>query len=446
MDSKVGKRAVILGGSVAGLFAASAVEKSFDEVVIVDRDDLVGVREARRGAPQARHINGLLARGARAMEDLFPEITAEMVSAGCPITDLAGTVRWYFGPRPLRQTRAGLTNVAATRPILEFHLRERVQAMKGLRFLERHDITGIATTPDRSRVIGARVRPREGGAEEVLDADLVIDASGRGSRAALWLESLGYGVVPEEEEGTRIGLGYGTRHYRLGATDPFGKDHSIVSVANPMLPRGAIFTKTDGGKLELTTYGILGDHPPMEVNGFNAFVKTLAAKEIYPAIVDAEPLDEPVLYKFPTTMWRRFDRLPRLPEGFLIMGDAVCTPNPVFAQAQTLAALEALSLRDRLSDGTIPSAVDYQRDVAAIIKPAWDMTTAINLTFPGVEGRRPPSMKLMQRYMMKVMQAATLDSSITEAFMRAAGLVDPLESLMRPSMVWRVLRTARLVG
>ncbi|HEV2376108.1 MAG TPA: FAD-binding protein, partial [Streptosporangiaceae bacterium] len=212
MGTKVGDRAVVLGGSLAALFAAKALSEGYDEVVLVDRDDLVGVREARRGAPQAKHINGLLARGSRAMEDLFPEITVEMVRNGCPLTDLAGTVRWYVAGVRLQQTRAGLTNVAARRPLMEWHVRERVQALPNVRFMERYDVTGLVTTPGRERVTGARVQPHGGGGEEVILADLVVDATGRGARTPAWLSQMGYD--PPAEERVRVDLMYATRHLR----------------------------------------------------------------------------------------------------------------------------------------------------------------------------------------------------------------------------------------
>ncbi|MFV2174377.1 FAD-dependent oxidoreductase [Actinomadura sp. LOL_016] len=440
MYAQIGDRVIVLGGSLTGLFAAGALAESYREVVLVDRDQLVGVREARRGAPQARHINGLLAAGSRAMEDLFPEITAQMVTAGCPLTDLAGTVRWYFNGRALAQARAGLTNVAARRPIMEAHVRERVQGFGNVVFMEGYDILGLVTSTDGTTVTGARVQSRaEGAAEEELTADLVIDATGRGSRTPVWLEQLGYGRV--EEEGTKIGLGYGTRHYRP-RREVFGKDHSVVCVASADSPRGAICTKTDDGLLELTTYGILGDHPPLDPEGFTGFVKTLAAPEIHEAIIDAEPLDDPVLFRFPTTMRRRYERMSRFPANFLVMGDAICTPNPVFAQAQTLAALEAVALRKRVRSGVPPESGEFMRVAGRIVDPAWELTEGINLTFPGVEGRRTGKLKFMHSYMRMLQTAATRDASITEAFMRSAGLVDSPQSLMRPGLAWRVLRGA----
>ncbi len=439
MGAKVGDRAVVLGGSITGLFAASALTDAYREVVLVDRDKLVGVTEWRRGAPQTRHINGLLARGHQALEEMFPEITREMVDDGIPLSDLAGTVRWYFHGKRLKQVRAGLTCVAATRPVMEYYVRRRVEALPNVRFMEHCDIVGLVTTPDRSRVTGARIcRRGKGGKEEVLDADLLIDATGRGSRTPLWLEQLGYSRV--NEQGMRVGLGYASRHYRL-RSDPFGSDHSINPVASPTLPRGAIFTKTDSGKVELTTYGILGDHPPTDPDGFNAFVKTLAAPEIFEAIIDAEPLDDVALFRFPTTMWRRYDLLPSLPDRFLIMGDAVCTPNPVYAQAQTLASLEALALRDHLRGGP-PDPRVFQHDVATIVSPVWEMTTSVDLSFPGVKGHRTLKIKFGNWLMRRLQEAATKDAKFTAAFMRVAGLVEAPETLMRPNLIFSVLRHA----
>jgi 2-polyprenyl-6-methoxyphenol hydroxylase-like FAD-dependent oxidoreductase len=325
--------------------------------------------------------------------------------------------------------------------MLESHLRRRVQDLPNVTFMEHYDITGLAVTPDNSRVTGVKVQAndREGAEEEVVTADLVIDASGRGSRTPVWLEAMGYDRVPEE--GTKIGLGYTSRHYKL-VTDTLGTNHSIIVVANPMRPRGAVFTKTDGKTVELTVYGILGDHPPTDSEGFNAFIKTLVAPEIYEMIVDAEPLNDPVLYKYPTTLRRRYESLSRLPDGLLIMGDAVCSPNPIFGQGQTLAALEALALRDLLAEGQVPRPVDFQKAVAKVVDLAWEMTESINLGFPGVEGKRTFKLKMMLGFMYRLQVAATKDSSITETYMRAAGLVEP-NAVMKPAFVRKVLKTYR---
>ncbi|WP_157362257.1 FAD-dependent oxidoreductase [Haloechinothrix halophila] len=438
-------RAVVLGGSLAGLFAARVLSDAYDEVLIVDRDELVGQDGPRRGCPQGRHINGLLARGQQVMEELYPGITEELFADGVPTGDLAGSVRWYFKGNRLRQEDAGLVCVAASRPMLEKHIRERTRVLPQVSFLEKHDILGLATTADGSRVTGARVQRLTGkSAAKTIEADLVVDATGRGSRTPLWLEQLGYPRV--EEELKKIGLGYVTQHYRLN-TDPYDGDLSINPAASVELPRGAIFTKTDGGRVELTTYGLLGDHPPTDQEGLYRWLETLAAPEIAEAARQAEPLDEPVAFRFPTTLRRRYENLTRFPDGLLVTGDAVTCFNPIYAQGMTVAAQSALTIRDHLHTGATPDPLQYFRDLARdVIDPPWEMTNAVDLSFPGVPGKRTFQLKMQQAFLSLVQTAAARDSKVTAAYMRAAGLIDRPEALMRPSFVARVLWRALLPG
>ncbi|MCT9933175.1 FAD-binding monooxygenase [Planotetraspora sp. A-T 1434] len=434
-------RAVVLGGSLAGLFAARVLADAYDEVLIIDRDVLIGVEGPRRGCPQSRHINGLLARGQQAMEEMYPGITQELFADGVPTGDLAGHVRWYFNGKRLKQQQAGLICVASSRPKLEHHIRERTRAFPNVVFAERHDILGLETTVDRSRVTGVRVQPLEdGAAEKIISADLVVDATGRGSRTPIWLEALGYPRV--EEERKKIGLGYVTQHYRLTA-DPYHGDLSINPVASPALPRGAIFTKTDGGRVELTTYGILGDHPPTDQEGLYEWIKSLAVPDIYDALQHAEPLDEPVAFRFPTTLRRRYEKLNRFPDGLLVTGDAVCCFNPVYAQGMTVAALGALVIRQHLHTGAVPDPFQYFKDLASnVIDQPWEMTNIVDLSFPGVEGERPLQVRMAQAFLGLVQTAATRDSVVAAAYMRGAGLIDGPEALMRPPMLLRILLNA----
>lgn len=433
-------RAVVLGGSIAGLFAARAVSEAYDEVVVVDRDTLAGVAGPRKNRPQGRHINAMHVRGRLVMEELFPGITDELLEDGCPSGDFSGECRWYFHGRPIRRENIGYLAVPATAPLMERHIRERTRALPNVTFAERHDILGLQTTQDRTRVTGVRVHCQDDGTEGVLTADLVVDATGRGSRTPVWLEELGYPRVQEERK--KIGLGYVTQHYRLNA-DPWGGDLAIIPVASPESPRGAIFTKTDHDRVELTAYGLLGDHPPTDQAGFYEFIKSLAVPDIYEALQYAEPLDEPVAFRFPTTVRRRYEKLSRFPDGLLVTGDAVTCFNPVYAQGMTVAALSALIIRQHLHTGATPDPVQYFEDLARnVIDPPWEMTNTVDLSFPGVEGERTLKVLMGQRYLGLVQMAATRDVKVTTAYLRAAGMVDRPEALMRPSTIWRVLRNA----
>ncbi|MGW4065084.1 FAD-dependent oxidoreductase [Amycolatopsis sp. NPDC004747] len=430
-------RAVVLGGSIAGLFAARVLTESHDEVVVIDRDVLVGTGGPRRGRPQGRHINAMHVRGRVVMEELYPGITDELIADETPAGDFAGACRWYFNGHALKREDIGYLAVPATAPVMERHIRERTQVLPGVRFLEERAILGLVTTPDRSRVTGVRVEPTAGGAEEVVEADLVVDATGRGSRTPVWLEELGYGRV--EEERKKIGLTYCTQHYRLEA-DPWDGDLAIIPVAHPAVPRGAIFTKTDHGRVELTVYGLLGDAPPTDQQGYYDFVKSLPVPDIHEALQHAVPLDEPVSYRYPTTIRRHYQKVPKLPEGLLVTGDAVTSFNPVYAQGMTVAALSSLVIRDHVrAHGSARTEQYFAALAREVIDAPWEMTNTVDLSFPGVVGERTLKVRIGQKYLKRVQIAATRDTKVTTAYMRAAGMLERPESLMKPLFMLRVL-------
>lgn len=438
-----GDRAVVLGGSMAGLLAARVLSDSFDEVVIVDRDALVGVTEARRGVPQGRHVHGLLARGQQILDELFPGFTQRCVDAGVPTGDL-GTLRWFFNGRRLAPGTTGLTCVSAARPVLESHVRAGVEALPQVRFLERTDIVGLVTTGDSAAVTGVRVQSREkGSAAEELSADLVVDATGRGSRTPVWLGELGYGRPVEDR--VKIDLSYTSQTFKLPDESILGGDLSINPVASPAFPRGAFFSRIENGLCKVSLTGVLGDSAPSDSAGFVEWTKTLPVPDVYEVLQDAVPQDEATTFHYPASVRRRYERLKRFPAGFLVLGDAACSFNPVYGQGMTVAALESLVLRDHLRTG-IPDPLRFFKDIAGVIDGPWEMSTSGDLGFPEVEGKRSTKVKMANAYMAKMQAAATVDGSITRAFMRVAGLVDPAPALMTPRMIAKVLRGAKLAG
>ena len=210
MSRQIGDHAVVLGASMAGLLAARVLADAYGQVTVIDRDQLPEASTHRRGVPHGRHAHALLARGQQALEELFPGLTAELIAQGAPVGDLLANGRWYVSGHRLRQAPIGLVTLSASRPLLEGYVRARVRALPNLRFLDSHDIVGLAATPDGRRVTGVRVlRGADGSAEELIGADLVVDATGRGSRTPIWLQALGY-ARPETEQ-VRVGLGYATR-------------------------------------------------------------------------------------------------------------------------------------------------------------------------------------------------------------------------------------------
>lgn len=430
---------MVLGASMAGILAARVLAESYREVVVVDRDTVLGVSGPRRGAPHTRHAHGLHARGHLILEELFPGFTQELTEAGVPTGDL-GEMRWYFNARRLRPARTGLISVTAPRPVLEHHVRTRVAALPNVTFMERHDILGLLAPPSRDRIIGALVQARvEGSVPEPLEASVVVDTTGRGSRTPAWLEGLGYERPAEER--IKVGLAYTTRHYRI-QPGMFDGVQSINPVASPAHPRGAFFGQVGKDLCILSLTGILGDYPPIEPEPFMEFVRSLPVPDVYEAVRDAEPLDEPVSFRFPASVRRHYERLTRFPDGLLVLGDAACSFNPVYGQGMSVAALEAMTLREHLRRGVEPRPRDFLADISRVIDTPWDISAGGDLDFPGVEGRRTLKVRVGNAYMARLQYAATKDAKVTDGFMRVAGLIDPPQALMRPPMLLRVLRHA----
>ena len=436
----MGGRAVVLGGSIAGTLAARVLSERYREVIVVERDRVLGVDGPRRGAPHTGHAHGLHARGYLILSQLFPNILRDMRSAGVPVGDL-GEMRWYFNAKLIKPARTGLLSITAPRPVLENYLRSQVAALPNVTYRERTELLGLVSTSDNRRVTGVRVRDRDGAAGEYqLEADLVIDTTGRGSRTPVWLDEMGYERPGEDR--MRIGLAYVTRLYRK-RPEMFDGVQSINPVASPDHPRGAFFGQVGTDACILSLTGILGDQPPTDNEGFLEYARTLPVPDVYNAVRDAEPLTDPIFFQFPASVRRRYEQLTRLPERLLVMGDAVCSFNPVYGQGMTVAAMESMVLADHLRDTPTPDPRAFLRDIGKVIDTPWEISTSGDLDFSGVEGERPMKVRMGNAFMARLQYAATKDPAITNAFMRVAGLIDPPTALMRPAMLAKVLWLSR---
>jgi 2-polyprenyl-6-methoxyphenol hydroxylase-like FAD-dependent oxidoreductase len=441
MQEVRGDRAVVLGGSMAGLLAARVLADAYAEVVVVERDELPRAAAHRRGVPQSRHIHALLAAGQQALEELFDGLTAELVGLGAPAGDVLEHLRAYFGGHRLHPGPSGLLALQASRPLLEASLRARVRALPSVEFMDRCDVAGLTTTSGGGRVVGARVvRRLDGSAEQTLTADLVVDATGRGSRMPVWLEMFGYPRPPVER--VRIGLGYASRTYRL-SPGVLNGDLGILNAATPDHPRGGALAALENDRFLATLFGILGDHPPTDPGGFTDFAATLQFPDIGEVLRSAEPLDEPVAFQHPASVRHRYERLSRFPDGLLVMGDAVCTFNPVYGQGMSVAALQALALRAHLHQRATPQPLAFFRHISRIVDLPWSMASGGDLAFPGVAGQRTVQMRLLDRYLTRMFAGAAHDPRLGRAFLRVAGLVDPPRALLAPAVAGRVLRPGR---
>ena len=190
------RHAVVLGGSLAGLLAARVLSDYFDHVTLLERDAYPDNTDVRKGIPQANHVHALLLRGRQILEDLFPRLQDEMIAAGAPLVDMANDVAWF--------TRAGwgvrfpseLKVLAFTRPMLDLHVRRRLAQNAKVEIRDNVEVLRVLRDPQSKRLTGVLISPRPTEADrrvaKQLDADLIVDATGRASRAPHWLKDLGY--------------------------------------------------------------------------------------------------------------------------------------------------------------------------------------------------------------------------------------------------------------
>ena len=437
--------AVVVGGSVAGLLMASALSEAFESVTIYDRDSLPDNAEPRRGVPQGRHAHALHGRGADALGELLPGFWDDMVAAGGLTGDAQTDVAWYLDGYRLKPARSGLTGMALTRPTLEHLIRRRTAALPNVKIAECVDVTSLLT--EDGRVTGVRIRPSgrdtvtADPAEEPVAADLVVDATGRGSRAATWLAELGF-PVPRTSQ-VRAGVVYVSRHYR---SEPAQIDGLIGALTTPYpgQPRAAVVLRQEGSKFVVVLAGMVGEDPPMDEAGMLAFADSVDCPEVTEVLRTSPPLNDPVKMRFPASVRHHYEALGRYLDGFLVAGDALSCLNPVYGQGMTIAALEALALKALLAAGVTEGLPRrYFRATGKLVAEAWSTSAIGDLRFPEAEGKRRPVDRLINAYLERYRAAASVDATLGTAFLRVANTIDPPTRLLSPGRVVRVFRSAR---
>ena len=426
--------AVVLGGGIAGLVTAGVLTEFYRRVTVVDRDPAPGPDEYRRGAPQGRHAHNLLPGGARMMEEIFPGLLGEMAAdGGVPARMLVG-YRFYFAGREAPQVPIGAESVQATRPFYERHLRRRLLGRDGVCLLPDTDVVGLVTDEARTRVVGVRIaRKAPGSSEEELAADLVIDAMGRSGRTPAWLEELGY-QRPQEDR-VAVDVAYASRIIRLAPEGAERAGHLVGGDINGT-PRSIALLAVEGGQHVLTVAGSGPENrPPTDEPGFTDFLATVSPPDILKAVLAAESLGAIAAYRFPTAVWRRYERLRRFPAGLLVTGDALCSLNPLYGQGQSVAAMEAVALRRCLAGGQHDLFRRFFRAAARIAEAPWQMT-ADAVTPPT---SRDAAARLRAMIMNRTTAAAIRDDVVAVQLGRVIALLDPPTSLMRPRLFWRVL-------
>ncbi len=436
------KTAIVIGSSIAGLLTARVLSKHFQSVTLVERDKVEDQPIARKGQPHTRHLHGLLVHGLQTLCEYFPDLLDGLRSSGNEELDMGLSMRWFCNGNYRTRFEFGWKSLSTSRPFLEWQIRRRVLALPQIRLVDEHSVLKLLATGDSRRITGVELAKRESKDKaQALFADLIVDASGRGSVTPRWLQALGY-AKPEESTVT-CGAGYTSRLYERNAQDPNGKEWVFITPEAPNEYRAGGAFPIENNRWIVSLGGWHGNHAPADEAGFMAYAKSLPAPDVYDIIKRSLPASDIVVHKFPASQRRHYEKLRNFPEGYLVLGDAVCSFNPLYGQGMTAAILQAKEL-DRLLENRRGNLVGlykpYFTSIARIIDIPWRTAVGEDFRFPETKGKKAPGTDLINAYVAKVHRATHHDPIVGNMFLRVMNLMAPPTSLFHPQILWRVFR------
>jgi 2-polyprenyl-6-methoxyphenol hydroxylase-like FAD-dependent oxidoreductase len=439
MSNLEGLHAIVVGAGMAGLLTARVLSEFYGSVTVVERDTLPEHVIHRRGIPQGRHLHHFLSRGPQVIGDLFPGLLDELEAAGAVVVDdgdlsrICARIGRYELNRTGRLADPGpLALYQASRPFMEWHVRRRVAELDGVTILGGHEVIEPITAA--GAVTGVRINNRDTGIATTLNADLVVDAMGRAARTPAFLENQGLNPPPEMQ--TPSTWGYSSQLIHI----PKGRiAERMVFISRGREAPGALLVAYEHDTWMLAIARSI-DSGPLPTDFAEAL--TVAQQVLPPNIMaglrDATPCADIAISRNTAARWRRYDRMPRFPAGLLVIGDALCSLNPLHGQGMTMAALQALALRDCLRAGDTDLARRFFRAAAGHIGPVWAMNEA-NDRLPATHTARPLGDRLRKWTSTAALKAATNDITVAERLLRVTNLVDPPTRLQDPALLSRIL-------
>lgn len=439
--------AVVIGGSMAGLLAGRSLANHFRRVTIIERDFFPLPAAPRPGLPQSRFLHVLLKRGQLILEDFFPGLTEELIAAGAP--QLQGTdLALYLSIGKAAPYPDGLHSLSFSRDLLDWTVRRRLSGFQAVQFLQGGTVTQLLPNADSTGVSGVVVRRRKQDMpnhiyEEQIEADFVVDASGKGSHAPQWLCRIGY--EPPTETVVNAHIWYAHRMYQRPVQIPTDWQALLIQATPPTHTRMGILFPVEGNRWMVGLGGGSHDHPPNDLEGYLEFARSLPTPELYNAIKNATPLSDIHHYSGNENRLRAYDRMRRYPENFVVMGHAACAFNPVYAQGMTTAALEAQVLDRQFSRARQPwisrnLAQHIQQQLAQVQATPWMMAISQDYRYPQVQSQQPmPMMQLLNWYQDQIWQLLPQSPEVHRTMMAVIHMLKPPIAMFSPPMLWYVL-------
>ena len=442
MSGLLSQRAVVIGAGMGGLAAAGALARYFERVDILERDRLSASVGSRTGTPQDRHPHGLLAGGLRALDQIFPGFKRDLATAGAVPVSFAREVQFEqpdIGVLPKRDF--GILVLCATRPLIELVLRRRAEAVANISLRPASRVTGIVPAAGGAGATGVQF-VNGSGRSETLDADLVVDASGRGAPTLTLLDALGWDRPRMTEIG--VDITYATAVVEIPRNAPAEWKLVLTLPDPPHLALHSVLVPTEDGRWIIA----IADHNATSwIESWDAFLeasRSLITPTVHNALRHARPPEGIRHYRFPVSTWKHFERLARLPRGVLPVADALCRFNPIHGQGMSSAAKQARLLEDvlhRAADEPDPIAAlqsGFMSEVASVLKTPWTMSTSADLAFPQTRGERPDNFAEAREFEAALFRAAVTDPVVHRAMIEVAQLLQPQSLLQERDIIRRI--------
>ena len=447
-DPKGRRRALIIGGSVTGMSVARVLREHYDEVVIIERDDLSSELRPRRGVPQSAQPHGLQMRGRAELDELFPGYVETVKQGGGNEVDLGSEMARYtpWGWAPTHPVQ--VKGLLASRPLMETTIRDlllrdcpEIRWLKGVRVsgLRFEHVQGIP------RVYGVETDSKDESLR-YIDAELVVDASGRGSKALRWFKEMG---LPRPEEWRADShSNYATRHYRRpDAASKWWWKAMMVDAVTPDIPSACSIFSVEDDTWIVTAMGMDGQYVPTNEKEWLQHIANLRSPAVSEVIALAEPKTDVIQSRSTHNIWRQMHRWKGEVDGLLLAGDAIGAFNPLYGQGITSAVVGAALLRDLLDAQKRKTGqvhVDHRfarrfyKKHGPILALGWSYSTTFDYRWRSTTGKRPLLVDLQNWMGAQLSEVAMHDAKL---FCALAPLLDfgakPL-SVITPAFVGRV--------
>lgn len=434
---------LIIGSSIAGLLAATVVRKHFDKVIIVERDRLPEQSQARKGVPQHRHPHVLLAKGQHILNELFPGFSKDLLSAGGIKIDWYNDFAWHTPAGWAPRFPSQLITPVCSRIMVEWLILQRVKQFQNVEFREETIVQDLIFDQYLSKVQGAKLsRKDQPDFSEELRVDMIIDASGRGSKLPETLEKNGF--QPPRETVVNPYLGYATRWYKIPQKL---HDWKMMLIWNdpPEQPRSGTIVPIEKDRWIVGLMGADKDYPQTNETQFLEFAKSLNQPDIYHAIKEAEPLTNIFGFRSTANRLRHYHNMKDWPERLIVIGDAVGAFNPIYAQGIASSCLAAMLLKNFLGESTFRTknfASNFQKQLyQQFLKTLWLLTTNEDFRWTSTEGRQMGlKNRFMHWYVDRVRLLSIQNKSLHQLHMEVLHLLQSPHVLFHPTVLFNVLK------